>query len=435
MSRLTEKLKQDGLLSVGILIWRRFIKFRLEQVLFSNHVRSYYLAQTLKVCMPVVKASDVTFIENQLDDFSLITSLVKSVELTIPHLPNYVPKIPPTKNIRVVFLEISDELMLISCTLGFKYIIIDQVNPDSLSTRIYQALQKLDVSSFNSVLALVENLKLKEFPPLRGKVKITLPTYTQLCLRLVDGHYGYTEALEWNIISELPRKFEIISSSATVTAIPVSNLFLGYGRASRQFAVGKLYGERYLSGDTVLDVGCDICGVKKYIGSKTQYVGVDKQGLADYYIDLDKEILPFEHHSFDTVLCFETLEHLQNIHQSMDQMMLIAKNYFIGSLFVESAHNRGRTITTFGEPIGNAHLPLAPVFDRHNWIFTFSDALDFIYYRAKKSGFDIIELNLFYKNYLASKWKKQKIEKKFKKGNIFYLAHHVQIIGFVLKRA
>ena len=386
----------------------------------------------ISVVVPCTSATDLPFVEEQLRQLTDTPHRNGAPEIHVPHGPQVRPSVGrPSGSVRTVAID--NELMLLGYVAQHANIIVSRDgSPDKLKDSILTVADRLGLRVFADAVAFQRFAADTEVRHLKGKGRLVHPTYQKLGSRLNDGQYQFTETLDWDIVQELPLKFEHIARTATLRAVPISAFRWGHGRVARQFAVGRLYRDPYLLGKSVLDVCCDLCGVREFVGTDTRYVGVDIQGLGDYCIDLDSKPLPFEARAFETVLCFESLEHLNDIHSQVDGMLRVASRYFIGSLFVESAVTKGRSVNRFGDPIGNAHLPIAPVFDRHKWIFTFSDALDFIYYRTRRAGFTIAEITLFYGDHVFDR--SGRVLKAFKRTDTKYLGRHVPIIGFVAQR-
>jgi len=72
----------------------------------------------------------------------------------------------------------------------------------------------------------------------------------------------------------------------------------------------------------VLDVGCGDGYLKKLIPGK--YLGIDKFGKPDIQMDISKG-LPFPKESFDTVVAFDVLEHVDDIHFIFDELCRVSK--------------------------------------------------------------------------------------------------------------
>ncbi len=105
-------------------------------------------------------------------------------------------------------------------------------------------------------------------------------------------------------------------------------------------------------------------------------------------LNLDRDKLPFEERSIDTIVCIETLEHLQRIHDVLDGIMAVSRKHVICSLPVEAPFVRNRLVDPLGGTFSFA-TPIAPVFDRHQWAGSVADNLDFVYYRCARNGFAI----------------------------------------------
>jgi hypothetical protein len=279
---------------------------------------------------------------------------------------------------------------------------------------------------------------LVDFLQARGPLKISGPfcaTYAvhkSLWLSVMGNQYAFTEPLEWNIIKRLPGKFTELITSSEVHAHPLGMLSGPLNRITRQRAIGKLYHE-YLQGESVLDIGCDVRGVSDFVGANTRYLGIDMHGKPDILLNLDRDKLPFEASSIDTIVCVETLEHLQRLHAVLDDVMSVARKYVIGSLPVEAAFTRNRLV----DPLGGTYsfgTPLAPVFDRHQWLGNIADTLDLVYYRSARRDFRIRRLDLFYLPRSGAPDQRARVLRSFRRGMIADLNSRVGIIVFVLER-
>ena len=127
----------------------------------------------------------------------------------------------------------------------------------------------------------------------------------------------------------------------------------------------------------VLDVGCYEAPLRTLIG-KENYTGIDFSGKPDIKINLESiKRLPFKAQEFDTVICIEVLEHLENIHEISKELFRVSNNHVLISLpncwrdaRIKIQRGRG-TISHYG-------LPLKKPLDRHKWFFTASEAIDFL---------------------------------------------------------
>lgn len=104
-------------------------------------------------------------------------------------------------------------------------------------------------------------------------------------------------------------------------------------------AEGRIFGENHLSfckqyaGKTILDFGCatgDYCLELGRLGFECvgvdineEYVKIAREKGVDAYVI--KEQVPFEDKSFDTVIIFEVLEHVQDLGRILEEAKRVAK--------------------------------------------------------------------------------------------------------------
>lgn len=158
-------------------------------------------------------------------------------------------------------------------------------------------------------------------------------------------------------------------------------------RSDRPRFLASLYGE--LLGGRVLDVGCDRAVLR---GSCRSYVGLDLSDAADVRQDLQAEgRLPFSDRAFDTVVCSDVLEHLDNLHQVFDELVRVAREHLVVTL--PNNWNSARLRLRRGKgSIAHYGLPLERPVDRHRWFFSLSEAEAFFRGQARRHGMAIVEL-------------------------------------------
>jgi len=434
--RGTQRLKSLGPRRFAEFMAERYVRPLLEQSLFSNRRRVYEIGNRFKFTIPVFESSEYELAIADLREVARVSAGKGNVEATIVMLRN--PGQPevtvPDLGFPIYIDYVDTARLVLSVTLWIGNIYLPPYLNRARADDLHVTLGKLGVKPFSSLEDLLSSYNDRDVTQLVGTGRHTRYLYSNLRQNLDGAHYGFREEIDLEIVKELPDKFNYIAKECEVNFIPIRDLSKYPGRVSRQYVVGDLYGDPYLRTKSVLDIGCDIRGVSERIGEDTKYIGVDIQGLGDYLLDLDKEDLPFEPKSFDTVICFEVLEHLNRIHALFDQMLSISAEYFIGSLFIESGNFKGRSINGYGDPLGNMNLPIAPVFDRHEWIFSMTDALDFIYYRARRMGFKIIRLDFYYDDLRPRLMQLGRLQRALRRGDVRYLSKEVLMVGFVLER-
>jgi SAM-dependent methyltransferase len=414
----------------------RYVRPLLEQSLLSSRERVYEIGEVFKFTVPVFHFSELEFATADLREVAKASSTRGNVEATIVMLRDTGGREieVPDLGFPVYVDYVDTPRLVLSLTLWIGNIYLPSYLDRDRADELRETLNKLGMKPFSTLDELLSSYRNRVITRLVGAGRHTRYLYSKLRDNLDGAHYGFREPIDLEIVKELPKKFEYITEKSELNFIPIRNLSKYPGRVSRQYVVGDLYGKPYFEGGSVLDVGCDIRGISERIGEATKYVGVDIQGLGDYLLDLDKEDLPFEPRSFDTVVCFEVLEHLNRIHALFDQMLEISDSYFVGSLYIESGNLKGRSINHYGDPLGNMNLPIAPVFDRHEWIFSITDALDFIYYRARKKGFKIVRTDFYYDDLRPQLMQLARLRRAVRRGDVRYLSKEILMIGFVLAR-
>lgn len=148
---------------------------------------------------------------------------------------------------------------------------------------------------------------------------------------------------------------------------------------------------------SVLDVGADAMYLKPRIeelGAK--YTGIGFGEGIEIERDLEQTPYPFENMSYKTVVCFDVLEHLENIHQAFDDLFRISEENVVISLpnpwsdffgiLLRGDYSEEERLKFYG-------LPKERPNDRHRWFFSAKEARDFVTYKAEKNGFEVIQFD------------------------------------------
>lgn len=148
---------------------------------------------------------------------------------------------------------------------------------------------------------------------------------------------------------------------------------------------------QYLPG-TVLDVGSGRSSeyLKASLGaayhsldlaSSYQFRRVSANSPPDAVVDLERGELPFNDKTFDTVICTDVLEHIDNIYRAHDELFRVARRYVIISL----PNNWPKLIGSFliGRNVthraGYGLTPQPKAFgQRHKYFFNFEEACEFL---------------------------------------------------------
>jgi hypothetical protein len=100
---------------------------------------------------------------------------------------------------------------------------------------------------------------------------------------------------------------------------------------------------------------------------------------------------------------------------------------------VEAAFTGNKLVDALGGTF-TFGTPIAPVFDRHQWMGSVADNLDFVYYRCERNGFSIRRIDLFYIPKRGGANQEAAVLSSFRKGRIADLNRRVGLTMFVLER-
>jgi len=144
----------------------------------------------------------------------------------------------------------------------------------------------------------------------------------------------------------------------------------------------------------VLDVGCrsgafgTVLRERRCTGDLT-YCGLDLRHPADVIADLDQG-LPFQAETHDVVVALDVLEHTNDLHRAFMELCRVSRKFVVITL-PNAYELRGRLKFLVGRPFsGKYGLPVEPPEDRHRWVFSFEEAMAFVWAMAEKAGFEVV---------------------------------------------
>lgn len=152
----------------------------------------------------------------------------------------------------------------------------------------------------------------------------------------------------------------------------------------RYWVINEQFGQQ-LQG-RILDVGSRHNTLRERLKKNAELVDKHNPTLPPF--DWEIEPLPFADNTFDTVVCLDTLEHIDKLHVALGDLVRVSKKYVIVSLpncwrtttrEVFSARSRS---TSYGLPPESPH-------DRHKWYFNSEDVEDFMFYNARRLGMNV----------------------------------------------
>ena len=171
-----------------------------------------------------------------------------------------------------------------------------------------------------------------------------------------------------------------------------------------KFVVSEL-GEAYI-GETVLNVGGGgESHMKKYLNDNVSYIEIDIAGTPDLKINLERELpIPVKENSYDTVICTDVLEHLDNFHDVFNELLRVTRKNLITSLpnsaknissyYKDKVYKNNHTSrrVQYGKYQKFYGLPFESPKDRHKWFFSYVEAEEFFEYQSEKKSFKIKEM-------------------------------------------
>jgi len=151
------------------------------------------------------------------------------------------------------------------------------------------------------------------------------------------------------------------------------------------------YHKKYLEGN-VIDVGSRSSELlERLTGIKAELVDKHNKDLPDW--DWEKEKVPARDGSYSTVICYDTLEHIDNLHEGFEDTLRLSSKYVLISL----PNNWKKALNEFIKGRGrwaSYGIPPEPPHDRHKWFFNTEDVEDFIYYHSvpERGNYEVVDI-------------------------------------------
>lgn len=160
---------------------------------------------------------------------------------------------------------------------------------------------------------------------------------------------------------------------------------------SRYLLVADRFPSAFAEGKTIQDVGSRDDSARQVFGSRVQLVDKNNPNLPPW--DWEKELLPYPDNSSDTLVCLDTLEHINDFHRSFQDLLRVAKTHVVISLpncwrkmFKQMLQGYGTT-ASYG-------LPFEKPMDRHKWFFNTMEIEQYFMYQSVASPipFKIVDI-------------------------------------------
>jgi hypothetical protein len=139
---------------------------------------------------------------------------------------------------------------------------------------------------------------------------------------------------------------------------------------------------------SLLDIGCRTMALKPLLRGCLKYYGTDITP-ADHVLECNlEEGLPFARDaSFDIVCALDVLEHLERAHHTFHEALRVARLAVFVSLPNMYHWSYRLRFLLHGKISDKYDFPTSPVLDRHKWLTSYSQALNFV--MVNTAGFDV----------------------------------------------
>ena len=143
-----------------------------------------------------------------------------------------------------------------------------------------------------------------------------------------------------------------------------------------------LINERH-SDFSLADLGCRTMDLKPLLVGCSEYIGTDLMpGEGVVQCDLEQGLKQFQTNSYDVVVALDVLEHLENCHNLLHEMIRVSRRSVYISL-PNMYHFIFRLRFMFkGNLSGKYDFPVDKILDRHRWVLSFEEAVRFVEHNA-----------------------------------------------------
>ncbi len=139
----------------------------------------------------------------------------------------------------------------------------------------------------------------------------------------------------------------------------------------------------------ILDVGSRHNTLRDVLKKDARLIDKHNPALPDF--DWETGVLPFSDDTFDTVVCLDTLEHIDQLHFALRDLARVSKRYIIVSL-PNCWRTAAREVLSARSRSASYGLPPESPHDRHKWYFNSEDIEDFMFYNAQRLGLNVLSI-------------------------------------------
>ncbi|MBP9869438.1 methyltransferase domain-containing protein [Patescibacteria group bacterium] len=149
-------------------------------------------------------------------------------------------------------------------------------------------------------------------------------------------------------------------------------------RAQERYLLIKQHLSKYLQ-KSILDVGSRDASSQEILGPQCVLVDKNNPNLPPF--DWEKESLPYPDNSFDSIVCLDVLEHINEFHHAFDDLLRTSRKHIVISL--PNCWRKMFKQMLKGAGVGAGYgLPPERPMDRHRWFFNTQEMEEFLAYHS-----------------------------------------------------
>lgn len=175
---------------------------------------------------------------------------------------------------------------------------------------------------------------------------------------------------------------------------------------------------------SVLDVGCRDKTLKGFLKKGVNYQGIDIEDSQEVLGHNLESGIPFPDKSFDATFALDVLEHVDNIHILLEEIIRVSKYEAVIAL-PNMSYWKFRLRFLKGVDISDKYVfCVNPCLDRHRWITSYDSSINFINHNAFNNHITIVKEYYQYKSKLL-RWLDRRLSKRWPNLFVHTIIFHI----------